>query len=272
MTTLSMIGTQTNWNGDIDLTLISPGIYKLTYNLISGNAFKFRVNHDWGVNYGTDVAGSLNRAGILVLPGDATTNILNPPVTGMYDIMANLNTLTFSITDPVIVCFKEDTKILTDKGYVLIQDLRKGDLVKTLLHGFKPIDMIGKRQMLHTASKERIKDQLYECSPSKYPELFEPLIITGCHSILVEDLTGKEQRDQIIEVLGKIYETDDKYRLPACVDERTTVYETVGLCTIYHIALENDNYYWNYGIYANGLLVETCSKRYLKELSNMSFI
>ena len=28
----------------------------------------------------------------------------------------------------------------------------------------------------------------------------------------------------------------------------------------------------NYGIYANGLLVETCSKRYLKELSNMNFI
>jgi hypothetical protein len=25
----------------------------------------------------------------------------------------------------------------------------------------------------------------------------------------------------------------------------------------------------NYGVYANGLLVETCSKRYLKELSHM---
>ena len=37
-------------------------------------------------------------------------------------------------------------------------------------------------------------------------------------------------------------------------------------------ALENDNYYMNYGIYANGLLVETCSKRYLKELSNMTLI
>ena len=35
---------------------------------------------------------------------------------------------------------------------------------------------------------------------------------------------------------------------------------------------ENDNYFGNYGIYANGLLVETCSKRYLKELSNMSLI
>jgi hypothetical protein len=42
--------------------------------------------------------------------------------------------------------------------------------------------------------------------------------------------------------------------------------------TIYHFALENDNYYMNYGVYANGLLVETCSKRYLTELSNMELI
>ena len=33
-----------------------------------------------------------------------------------------------------------------------------------------------------------------------------------------------------------------------------------------------ENYYGNYGIWANGLLVETCSKRYLKELSGMALI
>jgi hypothetical protein len=38
------------------------------------------------------------------------------------------------------------------------------------------------------------------------------------------------------------------------------------------LALENNNYYMNYGVYANGLLVETCSKRYIKELSNMTII
>ena len=73
-------------------------------------------------------------------------------------------------------------------------------------------------------------------------------------------------------MLGKIYVTDNKYRVPACADPRASVYENVGTYTIYHLALENDNYYMNYGIYANGLLVETCSKRYLKELSNMSLI
>jgi hypothetical protein len=129
--------------------------------------------------------------------------------------------------------------------------------------------MIGKRYIYHPSIKERTKDQLYKCSQSEYPELFEPLIITGCHSILVDSFTSEEQRAKVIEVNGDIYVTDNKYRLPACVDDRTSVYENKGTYTIYHLALENDNYYSNYGIYANGLLVETCSKRYLKELSNM---
>jgi hypothetical protein len=76
----------------------------------------------------------------------------------------------------------------------------------------------------------------------------------------------------MIKQFKKIYATGDKYRLMACIDERSNVYPKQGYHTIYHLALENDNYYFNYGIYANGLLVESCSKRYLKELSNMTLI
>ena len=76
----------------------------------------------------------------------------------------------------------------------------------------------------------------------------------------------------MIEVYGNIYVTDRKYRLPACADPRASIYETPGTYTIYHLALENEDYDMNYGVYANGLLVETCSKRYLKELSNMTLI
>jgi hypothetical protein len=80
------------------------------------------------------------------------------------------------------------------------------------------------------------------------------------------------EREKTFEILKDIYVTNNKYRLPACVDMRSSVYETSGKYTIYHLALDNDDYYMNYGIYANGLLVETCSKRYLKELSNMDLI
>ena len=173
---------------------------------------------------------------------------------------------------PPLVCFKEGSKILTDNGYKPIESLRKGDKVKTLKHGFLPIDMIGKRDIYNPAIKDRINDQLYKCSKEKYPELTEDLVITGCHSILVDRFINQKQREKVIEVNGDTYVTDKKYRLPACVDERASVYEVQGNFTIYHIALENDDYYMNYGIYANGLLVETCSKRYLKELSNMTLL
>jgi len=173
---------------------------------------------------------------------------------------------------PPYPCFKLDTKILTNKGYIPIQDLRTGDLVKTVLHNFKPIVMIGKRDIIHPASQDRIKDQLYKCTKSNYPEIIEDLIITGCHCILVDDFINPEQREKTIKVNSRIFVTDKKYRLPACVDDKALVYETPGTYTIYHFALENVNYYMNYGIYANGLLVETCSKRYLKEHSNMTLI
>jgi hypothetical protein len=170
-----------------------------------------------------------------------------------------------------IPCFKEDTLILTDEGYLPIQNLRKGDLVKTLKHGFLPIYIIGTREIPNTISKERLKDNLYVCSNKEYPEVFRDLIITGTHSILV-DKFNEGEREKAVDVLGDIYITDDKYRLPACVDERAKPYEEEGIFRIYHFALENDNYFTNYGVYANGLLVETTSKRFMAELANMQFL
>jgi hypothetical protein len=186
------------------------------------------------------------------------------------DENGNLTYAFASISGP-LVCFKEGTTLLTDRGYRLIETLRPGDLIKTINHGFKSIEMIGFRSMIHSASEDRIKDQLYVCRSDQYPEVIEDLVITGCHSILTKQF-GEGEREKTKEVLSDIYVTDNHYRLPACVDKRAAVYETAGMYTIYHIALENDDNYMNYGIYANGLLVETSSKRYMKELSNMTLL
>ena len=58
--------------------------------------------------------------------------------------------------------------------------------------------MIGKKEFHHTP-QERIKNQLYTCSTENYPELFEDLIITGCHSILVDELTEQDDLTEILE-------------------------------------------------------------------------
>ena len=73
--------------------------------------------------------------------------------------------------------------------------------------------------------------------------------------------------------MDAVYKTDGLFRLPACLDEdNCEVYEEPGTYTIYHFALEHPDYYMNYGIYAEGLLVESSSQRYVKELSGMELI
>jgi hypothetical protein len=70
--------------------------------------------------------------------------------------------------------------------------------------------------------------------------------------------------------MGKIFITDNKYRLTASVDERAEPWNSEGEYTVWHFALENDNIHMNYGVYVNGgLLVESCGIHVLKNKSNM---
>jgi hypothetical protein len=176
---------------------------------------------------------------------------------------------------PVIPCFLEGSKILcqvdgVDK-YVPVEELRKETLVKTSLDGYKKVVLIGKGEIKNSGTDERSENRLYKCSPEKYPALGEDLFITGCHSILEFPITEKQKEDTI-KHLGKLYITDKKYRLMACVDERAEPWASEGTYPIYHFALENKDDGMNYGVYANGgLLVESCSIRSLKNRSNMIF-
>jgi len=176
---------------------------------------------------------------------------------------------------PVIPCFLEGTTILCQvdnvEKYLPIETLRKGTFVKTSRDGFKKVELIGKGDLQNYDNEDRIENRLYKCSPSRYPELTKDLFITGCHSILVDDITEK-QREDLIKQLGQIFVTDNKYRLTASVDERAEPWRSEGKYTIWHIALENPDSKRNYGIYANGLLVETCSINFLKNRSNMTLV
>ena len=176
---------------------------------------------------------------------------------------------------PSVPCFLEGTQILCQVDgkdvYMPVEQMRLGTLVKTSLDGYKKVEMIGKGPIQNLGTAERTQNRLYKCTPAKYPEVTCDLFITGCHSILVHALTDK-QREETIQQLGQIYVTSKKYRLMAALDERAEPWESAGTYTIWHFALENDDYYTNYGVYANGLLVETCSRRYLKESSNMTII
>jgi len=185
-------------------------------------------------------------------------------VTYINEYLSSISRTGVNVLEIVIPCFLEGTQILTNTGYKTIESIRKGDLIKTYQNDYVPVELIGKSKIYNPKNNVRYKNRLYKYD--KYN-----LYITGCHSVLVKDITDKEREDTINEI-KKIYKTDDHYRLLACLDKNSEPYECEGLFTIYHLALENEEYTYNYGIYANGLLVESFSLRYLKELSGMELI
>jgi len=175
------------------------------------------------------------------------------------------------------MCFLEGTKILCydpeSKQEIErpIESLRKGDLVKTCLNGYKPVDTIGTSKIYNPANSMRSLNRLYRCPKENYPSLTEDLVITGCHSILVKDITD-EERATLIDIQEKIYVTEKHYRLIAAADKKAVPYEQEGVFNIWHIALEHPQYTFNYGVYANGLLVESSSMRMMREMSGMNLI
>jgi hypothetical protein len=175
---------------------------------------------------------------------------------------------------PAAPCFLEGTTILCQldgvEKYVPVQQLEKGTLVKTSLDGYKAVVLIGTGPIQNPGNDERTENRLYKCSPSNYPELTEDLYITGCHSIIQRHITDK-QKEETIKHLGKIFVTEKKFRLMACLDERAEPWNSEGTYSIWHFALENDDEKKNYAVYANGgLLVETCCISTLKNKSNMT--
>jgi hypothetical protein len=189
----------------------------------------------------------------------------------------DVNTLTITgwqFTFDEIPCFNEGSKILcfkdNEEEYIPIQNIKKGDLVKTYKHGFQRVEIIGKKKMYNLNSSKK-EDRMYLLSKENYPELFEDLYITGYHSILVNNVTD-EQIEKTREIVSMLFKTDDKYRLMASLDPKAEEITEEGEYTIYHFALEHEDIFMNYGVYANGLLVESNSIRNMKEYSGMEIL
>jgi hypothetical protein len=209
------------------------------------------------------------------------TGSYQPVPTGLYangldlDNLNIPNATTFYIYTEPNPCFLEGTKILCKvndaETYISIETMRAGTLVKTSLDGYKKVEYIGKGLIHNPGNSERVEQRLYKCSPKNYPGLTEPIYLTGCHSILVDDITP-EQNIKLVKQMDRIFVTDNKYRLTAFVDERAEPWASEGSYTIWHFALENEDKKKNYGVYASGLLVETCCIDRIKNNSRLELI
>lgn len=152
-------------------------------------------------------------------------------------------------------CFNHGTKILCDGDkYIPVEDLKSGMLVKTYCHGYRRIEYCGKGTMNNDPSN-------WECCMYRLPKtngMTDDLIITGGHSILVDNIDKDEQNKQKDHFNGKRYFIDSKYMLLASVSKSFEQIKDRCKYTYYHIVLDNENdEQTQYGIWANGVLTES---------------
>ena len=168
-------------------------------------------------------------------------------------------------------CFIEGTTILCldanfAEVYVPIKDIRRGMLVKTYLHGFRRVDLIGKRNMVNT---HHWNLAVHRLPKSEANGLTEDLYVTGGHSILVDSISDADlatYKELVVFETGEPIKIDDKYLLLAGISDQFVKIENEDSYVYYHLCLEsagdNDR---RFGIWANGCLTETVSRNQFLE-------
>ena len=216
----------------------------------------------------------------------------------LYDVTTGQLIASDIIIEISAICFKEGTKILCfiDKKekYIPIEDIKEDTFVKIYKKNgkfeeqYKRAKTIIKGSILN--AREHTMHKLYKLSKSKNPALIADLYVTGSHALLYDNLSNEEfeKMDELIERYNnynikfrdedeydeeyisdiknmiKYYNDykitlEDKYKLIAYFNPDFEEVTDNSICNIYHIVLENENKYENYGIYANGILAEsTC--------------
>ena len=167
-----------------------------------------------------------------------------------YNEIASIN---FDVT-----CFLKGTEILclidNEEKYIKIEDISDDTMIKTYKHGYKKL-LYKSHQKVHNNIVCMKKDSLDTNVP------FNDLKVTTGHSMLVDNLTDDEITE--IEKWNPVKKIDDKFLILSRVSKYFEEYNTKELNNVYHLILEADDLDTQYGIYANGVLMESMSKRFL---------
>jgi len=162
-----------------------------------------------------------------------------------YDVTAS-NSLT-------ITCYCKGTEILCDNDeYIKIENLKIGDKIQTYKNGLKKILFIHKDYFTNDTSYNQIHKL------SNIQNQTKELYLTNGHSILVDKLSNDEI-NKSYKYWNEIKKIEDKYLLLNCVNDNIEKIYNNKIYEIYHLVLESNEEYKQYGIYANGILSESMS-------------
>jgi len=165
------------------------------------------------------------------------------------------------------ICFHKGTTILclnaelTDE-YIPVESLKVGDLVKTYKHGYRRIAVMLSYHMRNDSTT--FGKSLHRMN--KTDTMTADLILTGWHSILVDDLGDYEKENT--KRFGEVQIIDGKYLLLCAISRDFTMLEDTDDHSVYHFCLDGDgDENARYGVYANGVLCETPSIAITKKYS-----
>ena len=159
-------------------------------------------------------------------------------------------------------CFGVDSEVLClnnnfEEVYIPIKDIRKGTLVKSYKHGYRKVLKIGKSKIPFVNDPNNWRKCMYVCK--KTDNMTGDLTLTGGHSILVDRKT--EQQIELSKQMWGNGKIDDKYLLQTPLCDNFTPILNGNLYDFYSLILENNNNVnERFGIWVNGVLVETSSE------------
>jgi hypothetical protein len=217
-----------------------------------------------GLNYINNSGSPYKTSGALFNATTFSNNIMNfTTISESYYIQTTgLNGRTLSYVFNT-ACFNKGTKILClntqlQDEYVEVEHLKTGDFVKTFKHGFRRITKI---KIYHITNNPLTFDKcLYRMK--KTEDMTDDLILTGWHSILVDDIGEYENEHNKHFYPNETKSIDGKYLLLCSVSREFTKLDNTNQYTVYHFSLDGDgDDDARYGVYANGVLCEIPSTK-----------
>jgi surface protein len=238
----------------------------------------------WNISSVTNMENMLNNCGLSVTNYDAilngwanggyAPNGITLGADGLFYDSVGLTGRNMLIGDyewiilgdePVVppICYSHGTMILCNDGYVPIEKLKPGHLVKTYRHGYLPIELICKGRMVNNP-KEPMKC-MYRL-PSMNDD-FNDLVVTGGHGILTKSLTRHEiHADSMWFKKNKRYSIiDGMYLQRAAFSKNFIKINSNDEYIYYHFSLKG-SHGRRYGVYANGVLSESTFSRDILKL------
>jgi hypothetical protein len=199
--------------------------------------------------YSTDQGHNWTNAGGGTL---SATTINDVSLSGAEGVAGTSNGIYYTISP---LCYEANTLILIleneEEVYKKVSELKVGDLVKTYKQGYKKIK-------LFRSFKYKPLDINNDLN-LLYKHKENGVVVTGGHSILVDELTEQEKVNNL-KHYGFNQTIEDKKLLLACSSDKfekiDDYREEYHLC---HFSLESDNPKEHFGVYiTDGILSESC--------------